>query len=182
MDDDPDQPRQLRACQAELSSPDTDWVSVWARVRLPSLASQATSFAWQLVHGLLPTEGRVGEVLQHSTSTCRHACPGDPVADLQHVFFSCRMTEEVGTWLLTTVKGYNPTATPDTILRLEVGSEDCLAWMVVMTLFYCWKKRTANKLSKLQDCLATLTAEATGLTVTRFSNLGFLCLDMMKNI
>ena len=181
MIEDDNQLKQLRPCKTESLSPNTDWCSVWSTVRLPSLDSDATSFAWKLVHGLLPCEGRVGEVIPNTPSNCRHNCPGNPVGDLPHVFFTCKMTEEVGAWLSHCVLKFDPLASPSHILRLEVVGNEGLLWIIIQTLFYLWNKRTSLKKSNLQNCLSSLKAEVEILARTRHQLTALSALDIIEN-
>ena len=167
----PDQPPQLRPCRAEVASPTTDWGEVWARVRLAALSSDATSFAWRLVHGLLPSEGRLAEILPNNSPACRHSCAGDPAADLEHIFFFCRLTSEVGAWLLNLVRQYDPLLTPTQILRLEIEGGDGLVWVVINTMYFCWKRRSDRKKANLVECLANLTADLNILADTRYQGI-----------
>ena len=178
MFDDPDQTKQLQPCRTESHCPNTDWVSVWSKVRLPSLDSDATFFAWKLVHGLLPYKGRVGEILPNTPSNCRHTCPGNPIADLTNVFFTCKMTKEVGSWLLQCVLMFDPLATPSHILQLEV---DGLIWIIIQSLFYSWKKRISPKKSNRHNCLPTLKAEADNLSRSRHQNTALSAIDIIEN-
>ena len=150
--------RQLKPCKAEMMSPDTDWPSVWARVRLSSLTSEASSLAWQLVHRLLPSEERLSTILPSTSPTCQISCPGDCIADLQHCFFFCQKVTNTGSWMLNLVLQVDPPARADRISKLEVAGSEALIWIVVQTLNFIWRKRSNGKTAGLEECQAMLLA------------------------
>ena len=176
-----DLPPTLKACRTELVSPDTDWLSVWPRVRISCLRSEIMSFIWKLVHGLLPCEGRLGEILPNMSRICRHSCEGDPVADFVNLFFTCKMSGEVGQWLLKCVRQSNPTSTPANILRLDVISGgEALVWVIANTLFSIWNTKVVSyKVSRLFDTRATLAADLEIMKDTRYSNLATAALSII---
>ena len=89
--------------RAELASPGTDWETCWRRARLKGLGSEATSFLWKLLHRLLPTEQRLGRILPNSSALCKY-CPNPPTADLEHTFFGCVKTRDVGRKLFDAIR------------------------------------------------------------------------------
>ena len=106
--------------RAELASPGTDWETSWRRARLKGLGSEATSFIWKLLHRLLPTEQRLARILPNSSQTCKY-CPTPATADLEHCFFSCVKTGDVGGSLLASIRQLEPAVTG--FLRLEFQEE-----------------------------------------------------------
>ena len=104
--------------RAELASPGTDCESNWRKARLRGLGSEATSFLWKLLHRLLPTEQRLSRILPNSSEMCQY-CPTPMVADLEHCFFGCIKTENVGRSLITALRIHDPSLTPATLLGLE---------------------------------------------------------------
>ena len=108
--------------RAEVASPGTDWESSSRRARLKGLGSQATSFLWKLLHRLLPTEQRLARILPNSSEMCKY-CPTPIVADLEHCFFGCVKTENVGKSLIAAVRLHDPSVTPAALLRLQFQEE-----------------------------------------------------------
>ena len=102
--------------RAESAHPDTDWPAVWRKVRLPCLGSEESSHVFRLLHDLLPSEGRLSQVLPGTPPTCKHGCPGSPVADTTDCFLMCRLTSEVGQWLLRLVSIFDTRTTSDKLL------------------------------------------------------------------
>ena len=166
---DPNQQRILLPCKAELASPVTKWDIVWNQVRLPCLGSENSSFIWRLLHRLLPTEARLAEIQPQKVPTCRQNCPRDQSADLIHVFFKCKLSENVGNWLTKIVEQTIPLSSPALVLKLDMDGNEALIWIVVRTLLFIWKLRQRNKTASLVDCLATLTSEVKILASTRHS-------------
>ena len=107
----PDQPRQLVACKAELASPTTDWPEVWRRVRLPHLASETKSLIWRMMHDLLLTEFRLSRVNTKNSASCRYF-PDVTSSNLEHSIFFCCKTSNMGSWLLSIVRIVVPSHHP----------------------------------------------------------------------
>ena len=95
--------------------------------------------------------------------------------------FTCKMTEEVGFWLLQCVLMFDPLTTPGRILRLEIDCNDGLLWVIIQSLFFSWKKRIAMKKSSLQNCLPILKAEADILSRTCHHNTAISAIDIIEN-
>ena len=101
---------------------------------------------------------------------CKYGCPRDPEADIVHCYFTCRLTCEVGSWLLTQITLYEPLTTPAQLLRVEFEAgavTEALVWIAAHTLLYCWERRSAGKQASLLHCKAILTADAHILAGTR---------------
>lgn len=163
-------PRQPKPCRVEERSPGADWSEIWARITLPSLTSEVRSLVWRLVHKLLPCEGRVSEIMPNTPPTCRFSCQGDPPAHLLHCFFECRLSSNTGTWLLNLVLQEDPLASPEKILRLEVGGGEAIVWIVAHTLTYVWNRRLSGKISETDYCKAAILADADIMGNTKYSS------------
>ena len=168
-----DNNNEYTMCRAELASPGTDWKACWRRARLKGLGSEATSFIWKLMHRLLPNEQRLARILPNSSALCKY-CPDPPIADLEHCFFGCIKTGEVGRKLLETMINHDPSVTPAGLLRLEFQEEGeqemPLVWTAAHTLSYMWKKRTTGHVVDLTLTRASLEAKVNLLRETRYSN------------
>ena len=149
----------LKPCRVERLNPNARWDNIWKNVHLRFLSSDEISFAWKLVHHLLPTEERVNATLKNLPSSCKYSCPGDQLADLQHCFFSCALTAEVGRYLLITIQKNCPDCTEDEILSLDIAGHDALIWCIVKTLCYCWNLRIANRRVNVNSWIAFLIAD-----------------------
>ena len=157
-----------RVCRVERLWPDLDWESTWTRIKLPSLPNDTTSFLWKLMHDLLTTEERVNATVGNASASCRFGC--GVVADLEHCFFGCCLTNDVGNWLLSLVRKFEPTNEAN-ILKLKTPSNDALDWIIAITLHLIWSSRVASKKANLQQCVAHLKAEAEIMKNTKFNEL-----------
>ena len=97
--------RNLIPCRVEKAYPNVEWNIVWSNVRQAALPN------WKLAHKLLPVEEKLYAVSSISSSSCKFSCPGDPIGSLEHCFFHCLLTKELGTWFLEVLKSVNPGAT-----------------------------------------------------------------------
>ena len=137
---------------------------------------------WRLVHDLQPVEARLAKILPNNSPSCKYDCP-DPTADRAHCYLACRLTSEVGQWLLSLIHRFDPTTTPVKLLRLEFEageSSEGLVWIAVNTLMYSWMRRVAGKPARLTDCLASLTAEAQLLSDTRHRGTALVVLNLLN--
>ena len=129
-----------------------------------SAGSKVSAHMFRLVHGLQPCEEHVAHTLQNTPPTCKYDCPGSPVADSVHCYLQCRLTSEVGQWLVGLVRTFNPQTTNDSLLRLNIDARnntDAVVWINAHTLNYCWARRKVGKVANLTYCKAELTADAT---------------------
>ena len=160
-------------CRAELASPDKNWVLSWSRIRLKGLGSEASSFLWKLLHRILPTEERVARILQNASANCRQ-CPTPTIADLEHAFFHCVSTQEVGRCLLSSLRVYAPGVTPAGLLRLEYevqgDKEIPVVWFAAQTLLYMWSVRKSGRIVDLRTTRAHLESRINLLRETRYFN------------
>ena len=98
-------------------------------------------------------ETRLASILPRNSLKCKYGCPGDPEADLVHCYFTCRLTCELGSWLLSQISLYDPQITPTRLLRVEFEAgavTEALVWVAAHTLLYCWERRSAGKQASLQ--------------------------------
>ena len=168
-----DGPREYIKCRAESASPSTDWETSWRRARMKGLGSEATSFLWKLLHRILPTEERLARILPNSSENCK-LCPRPTTANLQHCFFQCVSTREVGSLLLNMVRQHDPSITADKLLRLEFESEASvempLVWISAQTMLYMWGIRAGGKTVNRIITRAILESKISLLRETRYAN------------
>lgn len=176
-----DQPNMLRPCRVEERNPYSDWSAIWTRVRLPSLTSEACSMAWRLVHQLLPCESRLSEIMPNISPTCKFSCEGEPTADLVHCFFACKLSAEAGDWIMYLVLQYDPFATREKLLRLEVEGNEALVWIVIVALNFIWNRRSKGRYAKPQECIATILADTIILRESNLANLGLEIEQILNN-
>ena len=161
-----DEGRMLRPCRVERMYGDVAWEAVWSNVRHPALSNQTKSFAWKFIHDLLPTEVRL-----HAASLndpyCRFSCPGNPIGDLEHSLFQCRMTAEVGSWLLDVHQKVNPSSNPSLIMRLDSQANIGLLILTIKTFEFCWIKRSVSRVAMLVEFLSFLEEDLKVLDMTK---------------
>ena len=153
-----------------LENPTIDWKLIWGRVRHPSLNASLTSFSFKLLHNLLPTEYRTSLFLPNPSSQCRYSCPGEPLGDLEHIFFKCKLSSDVGDWLSDRVREIDNLATETMILRMDFSGGDGLVWVVLATLSILWEFRNKGKHINLNECKAILMSELETLENTKHQN------------
>ena len=168
-----DNKREYIKSRAELASPDTDWEASWSRTRLRGIGSEASSFLWQTLHNLLPTEERLSRFLPNTSEQCK-LCQPHVMADQVHCFFFCISTKEVGNWILSVIKSRDPTITPSKLLKLQFQCEDSeempLVWLTAQTLNYIWRIRASGKTVDLTLTRAVLESKISLLRETRYQN------------
>ena len=168
-----------RPCRAERLSPHIDWSTTWKRIRFPFLSSNTMTFLWKLMHKLLPSEERLSSTLGNISPHCQLGCPDNTEANLEHCFFSCLLTYEVGAWLLDTVHIFVPNANAQSVLNLDLPANNALIWIVANTLYFVWAKRSSKKKVSLISCLTHLRSEAIRLEETHHRQLPTCILGML---
>ena len=120
------------------------------------------------MHELLPSEERVYSTLGTTSALCRFGC--SVVADLEHCFFRCCLSNDVGNWLFTLLRKFEPINEAN-ILKLNMIPNDALVWTVATTLHFIWSKRVASKKADLIHCVAQMTAELEIMKNSKFTKL-----------
>ena len=166
-----DMPSEYIKSRSELKSPDTDWETTWRRSRMKGLGSEATSFLWKLLHCILPTEQRLARILPNTSPTCKF-CPLPTIASLEHCFFECVLTREVGQQLLLIFQYQDINSSPSNLLRLEFNVDESkempLIWILAQTLMYMWGLRVSGKAVNLIRTRTELESRINFLRETRF--------------
>ena len=151
--------RLMKPCRAERMYPNAQWDVIWKNVHLKVVPSDVISFSFKLVHGLLPTEARLNSTLRNVSAACKFSCPGDPPADLNHCFFSCDLTADVGMLLFRVSQCFKPGICVNDILRLEIVDNAALVWVVMKSLYFIWEHRVAKKRVNRTKWMADLVAD-----------------------
>ena len=160
----------FKPCRAERIQANVHWETVWANVRVSAISNSSKSFAWKLVHDLLPTEKRLSVTSRNTTGSCRFGCVGNPYGDIEHCLFWCQMTNEVGQWLLGIHRQNDPNSKVSSILKMDLCRNAALTVLTIKTLEYCWWRRTANKMALLSECLSNISADLEILDMTKHSH------------
>ena len=151
----------------------------WTNCRLPSFTSKMTSFSFKLVHDLLPSEERISCIIPNNSSVCKH-CSDNSIADTLHVFFLCSLSQELGDWLLRVVREVDATATPDSVLRLEIYGGDALVWLTVAALSYTWEQRVKKKKAITTDFISICQGDLDIIDLTKHQNIAMLAKNYLS--
>ena len=162
------------SCQPiiEIKFPNMNWSLAWRSCFMQSLDSHHTSFAWKLCQRLLPSEERVANTLSKSSHFCRFKCidstGGSIISDYEHIFFWCKLSKDVGAWLLNFLCNRTPTS-PHDVLNFNLDYDEPLICVIIQTLCFIWDKRINSKEAKVAEFLGKLADRANILRETRFS-------------
>ena len=172
-----DHEHRLLPCRVESMNPDINWNTAWSNVRMPAIPNASKAFAWKLLHDLLPTEKRLFSASNIPSNKCKVSCPGDPIADLEHCFFDCKLTSEVGMWLLSIFQKESPSANSRDILRINFDNDELL-FLTVEAFNFCWSRRSKGKKATLEDFMPSINADLLLLSQTKHMCLG----EKVKNL
>ena len=159
--------------------PENDLGAIWLNTNLSYFSSNIKSFLFQLLHDLLPTEERLGRTVGGTDITCRFKCPTNPVADIEHCFFLCIKTRDVGSWLLRLVQAHGAFTKSD-ILKLRLANNDAVIWVVGNTLRYIWSRRSTGKTADVRTYLAQLNTDALWMKETHNLELGNQIMEILR--
>ena len=137
----------------------------------PVLSNSSKSFAWRLVHDLLPTDMRLSSASRNLVGSCRFGCIGDPNGDLEHCLFWCQMTSDVGQWILNIHKQNYPNACASNILKLDLSDKVALTVLTIKALEYSWYQRAASKRAKIAECISSISADLEILDLTKYRHI-----------
>ena len=151
---------QLRPCRVELANPDTNWAEVWSKVTLPFLNSEVKSFAWKLLHNLLPSKGRLHEINPTQSPDCRFCPVPAPVANLEHIIFHCCKTRSAGNFVISIAQKCDPLASQNSFLRLNITSDPCSLWIIMSSLHLIWTSWSQDSGVNEVVCKAKLNSQA----------------------
>ena len=142
-------------CKVQILEPDILWDRVGARVRHPSLLSEVQSFGWMLVHRLLPVEEVIHRKIGNIVASCRYSCPGNTLATFDHCLLDSNLIKDIGSWIVMLVRASDPNASVKDLLFLDFEGPDHLIWIVLNSLYFCWKNRRVGKRVLVQDLFNT---------------------------
>ena len=125
------------------------------------------SFMWMLQHRLLPTEERLSRLRLKNEPKCKFHCETE--ANIEHIFFECVLTKDVGSWLISKYSEWNLNPDPPSILKLEMNDFDALTWITAQSLHFIWTKRKNAKEAQVEECVAVLIDQANLLQETKHS-------------
>ena len=173
--------------KCELRNPEVDWRMTWSFTTLRGIESHLQSFLLRLLHGLLPTQERVYRVFgsRYGDSNCR-LCTDQVECSIQHALLTCPYNNEIGSWLLRSIKSKLPHFTLKKIICLDFGKDlGCndvfpVTWLTANTLYVIWNARVHKKPVTFQQTRATLEAEIMLLRKTRFAEFSNTIAELVK--
>ena len=125
------------------------------------------------MHRIPPTEDRLARILPNTSDHCRH-CQTPTTSNLEHCFFNCESTSQIGSSLLNAIRPYDPAVTPEKLLRLEFeATEDMempIVWFTAQVLLYSWGVRLSGRVVDLVVTRTLLEAKINLLRETRYRN------------
>ena len=143
-----------------------DWQKSFYLSRLRGLTTEIRSFSFKLLHGLLPLNERLCELLPNNTPLCTQ-CPAQTNESPLHAFFSCQRNSLAGQDLLTLISHYNSNITPQKALLLDISPVQDIYETPVMLILatgmaFIWQNRqqkkatTPSQLRAEIECLSSL--------------------------
>ena len=167
--------RNLIPCRVESLHPELDWSLIWSNVRSKCFSPDMISFAFKLLHDLLPHEAKLSTILPNSTAICRYGCSDDSIANTNHIFFECKSTHQVGRWLLNTVRKKEPQLTKESLLNLQMMDKPVL-WIATATLQFMWDSRCRGKIVQVNEAIAKLMSDLNILKTTKYEKVATLAM------
>ena len=169
-------------CKFELLNPGIEWSMVCTRLKIPAMNSNLHSFAWKLVHRLLPCESLLNRRAGTQMESCRFFCPNNQIADLHHCLLQCELIKEVGLWIIKYVRRSDLSAEVNDILCLNFSGTESLVWVVVYALKYNWDRRTSGKHARLNEFLCSLMSSLQTLSTAGHENVAEEALLAMRSV
>ena len=164
-------PPALLPVRVELIQPNLDWPAIWKLSRSRGLSSDQTSFLFQLLHQLLPTQNRINRIT-NEPGLCK-LCH-TTTEDLHHALVSCPYSRAAADVLLSYVQVAVPGLTSHRLLSLDFGHEleevELLATLCLISsgLKYIWQARADKKVVSQFMMRAELEAFISILRKTRY--------------
>ena len=165
--------REFRPCKAELASPSTDWTLSWSLCRQPGLSPELSSFLWKMLLDLLSTQQKLNKMGASLSPICK-LCKLD-TGSLQHELLECRLNDNTGQLLLTTLQTHIPLLTAASLLHLEFSNlEEKMhlpaTMLTAVTLSCIWKERTTSSRVQAYKVRSELEQTINLLRNTRLAN------------
>ena len=169
-------------CRFQLLNPGIELSMVWSRLKLPAMNSDMHSFAWKVVHGLLPCESLLKKRTGAQRESCHFSCLSNQTSDLHHCLIQCDLIKDVGSWILKLVRRSDTSTEANDILCLSFSGTESLVWIVVYALKYNWDRRSCGKHARLNEFLSTLTASLQTLSTVGHENVAEDALLTLRSV
>ena len=176
-------------CQVETTFPHYDWVTTWARARLPGLTNESRTTLWLFFHNLLPSQSRLHRILRAvEDPCCLHCDMGEEDHTWFHTFSSCTHAIHVIDWMTATLNTLAiQRVDKHTALWLQfpppITETDllCAVWLVGESLTYVWARRKNREELSLNSLKLILKTKAVHMSKTdKYSNAGRQLIDILS--
>ena len=140
--------------------PNNNWSQAFQFSRLKGLSTETRSFAFKLLHQLLPFNQRLHEILPNNRPDCSLCGSLQPESPL-HGLFVCEKNCQAAEALLTLTRPYDRTITAKKVLLLDLDVCDPIyelpTVLVLSTgLSLIWKNRSCGKGNALYQVRAEI--------------------------
>ena len=167
-----------KLCKIETRNPDANWERIWRNGRLSCLDNNSLSFAFMLIHDLLPSESKVSEIIGSSPPECKFSC--QHISDYLHIFFECFHSSAIGDWLSKILTKFDPSTNMSAILKLDFEGSDSVIWLVVQVMGLIWERRKSKKSITLTECREKIYTDAMILLETKHLNTASIILQIIS--
>ena len=159
---------ELIPCRTEALNPTLDWSKIWRLVRIRGLTPQLSSFAWKMIHNLVPSPARLFDI-KYSTvksNTCQ-LCPENQIGDLSHLLLTCSFNNGIGISLWQILRTIMPSLQLQEVIlfnfTLHPTMQLPVAIFVSTILFHIWSSRQENRICSRNSICSSLQATVTTL-------------------
>ena len=148
----------LTPLKCETMSPTTDWNKTWRLVRTKGLGPELTSFMLKILWRITPTRSRLCRILPLAYQDPSCQLCGTPenrhLESLDHALFTCEANMGLPAQLLAALQRYQPGATLNTVLTLDLEVETILelplVWTISSVLFSIWSQREKGRVDRVR--------------------------------
>ena len=170
--DNESQELNLIKCRTEQINAGIEWERVWRLARLKGLGPELKTFAWRLLHGILPIRTRLNRILSSKNlSTVCQLCEANEDENLQHAFIHCNFNQDFGLKLVQNMKSIDADMNVTDVLTLNIHLDGAEAfpyiWFACKTLYCIWNARVDKSRRKILSIRSDLEASANILRKTR---------------
>ena len=170
-----------KKCNAEVTFPEYDWDTIWARARMPGLSNEVRSFYWKFFHNLLPTQSRLHRITRTTaTPLCIQCDTGEVDHAWYHTFTTCPVLKPTIDWILEKLNRlqiYFDSVEGALWLQFPLAASDAetlpAVWLVGESLAYAWARRRNREAIDVRALNASLMTNANYLrNSARHANCG----------
>ena len=143
--------------------------TVYRMGRLYGLNQDQKSFAFKMVHNLLPNKERLYRIRKSAAPFCTF-CPNLEVDDFNH-FFHCEKYANVMRPIKVCLETHLPNISVSMLSKLSYNCEESMelpiTWLLITSIMIVWEARKIGKNLQILDVKAELLAQARLLKETK---------------